>query len=144
MSNSQLDAFRREVNINLAVGALADVELPVTSNDGGFPVVVALEDEPLSKALGRIRAAGGYANLFVSNEDRRVRMVAFMDSGCAVNDQDADDMTGPGEAPGIDATVGMFVDWLEQCPNGVKLSAEAVGQRDAYARDAQDIELSPA
>lgn len=52
-------------------------------------------------------------------------------------------MSEPDEAPGIDATVGMFVDWLEHCPNGVKLSAAAVGQQDAYARDAQDIELNP-
>lgn len=142
MSDSQLDAFRREVNINLAVGALADLDLPVTSDNGDFPVVVALEGEPLSIVLGRLRAVGGYANLFVSNTIDRVRLVAVVDSRSAVNDRVADDMTAPGEAPGIDATVGTFVDWLERCPHGVKLSA-AVGQPAAFARDAQDVEMSP-
>ncbi|MEV6337200.1 hypothetical protein AB0M12_21075 [Nocardia vinacea] len=142
MSDSQLDAFRREINVNLAVGALADFDLPVTSDDGGFPVVVALEGEPLSILLGRLRAVGGYANLFVSNAVDRVRFVAVVDASSAVNDKVADDMTAPEEAPGIDATVGMFVDFLEQCPHGVKLSA-AVGQPAAFARDAQDVEMSP-
>lgn len=39
----ELDEFRREVNMDLACGSLADQELPVTSDDGGHPVVVAGE-----------------------------------------------------------------------------------------------------
>ena len=37
-----LDAFRVEVDWNLACGALADLQLPVTSDDGDHLVVVAL------------------------------------------------------------------------------------------------------
>lgn len=54
-----------EVNVNLAHGDLADYDLPVTGDDGGFPVVVALESERLSTLSGRLRAVGGYANVFV-------------------------------------------------------------------------------
>lgn len=61
------DAFRREVNVSLALGP--DVELPVTDSDGGHPVLVALEADPVSVVLDRIRAAGGAANLFVRGVD---------------------------------------------------------------------------
>lgn len=139
MRQSQLDEFRREVNYNLAVGALADFDLPVTSDDGGCPVVVAFEDESLSTVLGRLRAVGGYANLFVRC-DEHVRLVSVIDDGAALMEA-SDDMTGD-EGPGPDATVGMFVDWVERCPHGVKISG-AVGH-PAYARDAQNVELASA
>lgn len=141
MSDSQLDAFRRVININLAVGALADLDLPVTGDDGGFPVVVALESEPLSTLMGRLRAVGGFANLFVNWKDR-VQLIEVIDDSCAVDPNSADDMSAPGDSPGADATVGMFVDWLICCPQGVKLSY-AVGQ-PALARDPQELKLSPA
>lgn len=140
MNQSQLDEFRREVNFNLAVGALADFELPVTGDDGGCPVVVALEDEALSIVLGRLKAVGGYANLFVRGADQ-VRMASVIDSSSALAEA-SDDMTLDGERPNPDATVGMFLDWVEKCPNGVKLS-KAVGH-PAYARDARNVELTPA
>lgn len=133
-----LDEFRREVNLNLAIGALADVELPVTDDDGGSPVVVALEDEPLSTVLGRLRAVGGYANLFVHGA-RGVRMASVINESSALVDA-SDDMTPAGESPGPDATVGMFLDWVEKCPHGVKISA-AVGH-PAWARDAVPVELT--
>ncbi len=65
----QLDEFRRMVTWNLACGALADVTC-VVGDDGGCPVVVALEDEPLWTLLGRLRAVGGFANLFVGSSKR--------------------------------------------------------------------------
>src|SRR5690348_10168855 len=91
-NKQQLDRFRREVNWNLACGALAATDLPVTSDDGGRPVVVALEDERLSVVLGRLRAVGGYANLFVQCDDR-VRVASFIADECAIGAPD-DDMTG--------------------------------------------------
>jgi hypothetical protein len=138
MTQAQLDAFRREVNINLAIGALADYELPVTSDDGGCPVVVALEDEALSTVLGRLRAVGGYANLFVRGPSG-VRMASVIKEASALIGA-SDDMTPDGERPDPQATVGMFLDWVERCPHGVKIS-EAVGQ-PAWARDAKPVELT--
>lgn len=137
MGDAQLDDFRREVNSNLAYGVLADVDLPVTNDDGGCPVVVALEDERLSVVLGRLRAVGGFANLFVRGEGR-VRLVSVIRESCAIPVPD-DDMTG-NEAPGPTATVGMFLDYLARRPNGVMLSA-AVGH-PARARDARDVEFA--
>lgn len=134
---SRLDDFRREVNHNLAFGALANVDLPVTGDDGCCPVVVALENERLSVVLGRLRAVGGFANLFVKGKGR-VRMASVISAECAISDPD-DDMTGD-EAPGVNATVGMFLDYLERRPNGVILSA-AIGH-PACARDAHDVEFA--
>ena len=125
MSNSLLDDFRSEVNFNLACGALVDLELPVTGDDGGCPVVVALEDERLSTLLGRIRAVGGFANLFVRGPDR-VRMVSVIGDSCAIAAPD-DVMTGT-DAPGPSATVGMFIDHVERNPNGVMISAAEIGR----------------
>ncbi len=139
MSDGRLDAFRREVDWNLACGALAGVELPVTSDDGGFPVVVAMEDERFRVVLGRLRAVGGFANLFVKG-DRRVRTASVIGESCAIPPPD-DKMVGA-DAPDADATVGMFLDYLEHQPNGVAVSA-AVGH-PACARDAKTVEFAAA
>lgn len=137
MVNPQLDAFRREVNINLACGALLDLDLPVTSDEGGYPVVVALEEERLSALLGRIRAVGGFANLFVRGPSQ-IRMVSVIGDSCAIPIPD-DVMVGD-EAPGPNSTVGMFIDYVERKPNGVTISA-AVGH-PACARDSRVVELA--
>lgn len=141
MSNAQLDAFRREVNLNLAVGPLGDAELPVTSDDGGHPVIVAFEDEPLSLVLGRLRAVGGFATLFVKCESG-VSAVSFMDERCAIPVAD-DDLSSPGERVGADATVGMFLAYLEQKPGGVILPlGSGSSGRPAVARDPRPVEFA--
>jgi hypothetical protein len=136
---SRLDTFRSQVNWHLACGVLADVELPVTGDDGGFPVVVALDDERWSTVLGRLRAVGGFANLFVST-DGFVRTASVMDESCAI--ADADDYLIGDAGPGADATVGMFLDYVASQPNGVIVSA-AVGH-PARARDASTVDFADA
>ena len=61
----RLDWFRRQINRALALGTMGDFDLPVSTEDGSCPVVVALEDEPISVVLDRLTAVGGHANLFV-------------------------------------------------------------------------------
>lgn len=80
----RIDLFRREVDWNIACGALAEVDLPVTSNDGGCPVVVAFDDERFSVLLGRLRAVGGFANVFVKDAKGAVRAASVMAELCAV------------------------------------------------------------
>lgn len=130
----QLDEFRKALNRSIACG---DLRLPVVDNNGSMQVVAALDVEPLSTLLGRLRAVGGFANLFVKSE-HFVRQVSVIDSTCAVAIPD-DDLTSEGDRPGPGATVGMFLDYVEQHPNGVAISA-AVGH-PSYARDAQQVEL---
>lgn len=125
---SELDKFRNSININLAVGALADEDLPVVDNDGRHPVVAALEGERLAVLLRRIENVGGYANVFVSNHDS-VTMLAFIDSSCAIDAAGAEDLASDGERPGADATVGMFLQYLALKPNGVRLPARIEEER---------------
>jgi hypothetical protein len=139
MADDRLDAFRREVDWNLACGALADVDLPVTGDDGGCPVVVATEDERLSIVLGRLRAVGGFANLFVQGPHGRVRIASVIGESCAIPTPD-DKLTGD-DSPGADATVGMFLDYVERHPHGVLVSAEAVGH-PARAQDSRTVEFA--
>lgn len=138
-AHSALDAFRAEVDWNLACGVLADHQLPVTTDDGDHVVVVAMAEEPLSMLLGRLRAVGGYANLFVKGA-QGVRMVSVIKDDCAIGDPD-DDMTPPAERPGADATVGMFLAYLDHCPNGVRLSMVNPAQ-PPVARDSQEVEFA--
>lgn len=137
VGDKRLDAFRRQVDWNLACGSLAEYVLPVTSDDGGSPVVVAFESERLSVLLGRIRAVGGFANLFVSG-DSGVRMASVIGDAFAIADTD-DRLTGD-DAPGANATVGMFLDYVGRHPRGVTVSA-AVGQQ-ACARDARTVDFA--
>lgn len=99
--------------------------------------MVALEDEKLSVVLGRLRAVGGFANLFVKGA-KQVWTASVIEANCAINTPD-DDMTGD-ESPGPAATVGMFLDYVAERPHGVALSA-AVGQ-PAYARDAHLVDFT--
>lgn len=137
---TRLDKFRNEVNWNLACGSVVEKALAVTSNDGGCPVVVALEEETMSSVFGRLRAVGGAANLFVQG-DGRVRIVSVIDESCAIATPD-DDMTAEGERPAVDATVGMFVDYIATQPHGVAISA-ALGH-PARARDPQPVKFASA
>lgn len=134
-----LDGFRCEVTYNIARGA---VDLPVVDDHGKTPVVVALGEELLSTVLGRLRAVGGYANLFVRSASGRVDFVAVVDSSSAIAVVD-DDLAGPGDAPGSDATIGLFIRYLETQPDGVKLSADAVGHA-ATVKDPRPVEFQSA
>lgn len=128
MSESVLDEFRRSINLNLAIGALAGEELPVVDNTGRHPVVAALGEERLAVLLRRVENVGGYANVFVLTDDA-VRMVPFIDASCAIDASAAEDLSADDSRPGIDATVGMFVDYLELKPNGIRLPSRIDDER---------------
>lgn len=107
----QLDQLRHEVNLNLAFGAVSDIDL-VTNDEGHCPVVVALDSEPLSAILGRLRAVGGYGTVF-SRGKAGVRAVSMLHDQCAIP-QPADSLI-----PGPDAEFGMFLDYVARHDDGV-------------------------
>ncbi len=80
-----------------------------------------------------------YANVFVKGP-WGVRMVSVIKDDCAIVNPD-DDMTPPTERPGANATVGMFLDYLDLCPKGVRLSMVNPAQ-PPVARDSQEIDFA--
>jgi hypothetical protein len=138
MDRPALAEFRHEVNVNVAFG---EVELPVVSVDGTHPVIVALEEEPLFALLGRLRAIGGFANLFVRGPGR-VWQASVVDAASAI--PEPDEHVNGDERPRATATVGMFIEYLQRHPNGVVLSlVTADPSRPALARDAHTVEFAP-
>lgn len=63
--NEELDAFRREVEWELAFGSLADLDLPVVNGRGERVVLAALAEERLRDLFRRLEAADGFANVLV-------------------------------------------------------------------------------
>ena len=100
----QLDHLRQEVNLNLAFGAVDDLDL-VTNDRGECPVVVALDTEALSVVLGRLRAVGGYGTVF-SRGPAGVRVVSMIHDVCAIG--------APSDSliPGPESEFGMFLDYV--------------------------------
>jgi hypothetical protein len=135
----QLEQFRRDVDINLKRGALVDFELPVTGDDGSFPIVVAFADEPVSALTARIQANGGYANVFVK-DGHAVHFMSVIEEACAIGDPG--DTMVEDEAPSGNSTIGMLIAYVSRHPNGVTISA-ALGH-PACARNARQVELQPA
>jgi hypothetical protein len=134
----QLAQFRRDVDVYLDRAALTD-ELPVTGDDGSFPIVVAFADEPVSTLFSRVQAAGDYANVFVK-DGRNVYFISFILEACAIGDPD-DRMVGD-EAPSGSSTVGMLLAYVTRRPNGVTVSARL--GHSACARNARQVELQRA
>lgn len=115
----ELDRFRREVSLGLALGPEADLTLPVVDDLGQSPVVVALGSERLAVLLRRVQAVGGYANVFVQRE-AGVAVLAFLRASGAVDPASAEDMSGA-ERPSGKATVDLFVEYLLARPDGILL-----------------------
>ena len=128
----QLDHLRQEVNLNLAFGAVDDLDL-VTNDRGECPVVVALDTEALSVVLGRLRAVGGYGTVF-SRGPAGVRVVSMIHDVCAIG--------APSDSliPGPESEYGMYLDYVTSQPDGVAIPAAF--DRPAKARDARPVELA--
>lgn len=66
---NRLLEFDRIVNEKIADGDFDDL-MTVVDDEGSFPVVTMLSDEPLSMLEERCRAIGGKANVFISDDGK--------------------------------------------------------------------------
>lgn len=130
---SEIDAFRVEVMMNLAT---SDIRLDIVDDRGEVPVVVALDDEPLSVLMRRIANTGGFANVFARGP--HVRQVSFVRAESSLFEKDADDMVAD-EAPSGAVTVGAFLDYVETQSDGVNIPAVLPSAMGATVRDARDV-----
>ncbi|BDR53661.1 hypothetical protein KIM372_15680 [Bombiscardovia nodaiensis] len=111
----KLQKFDALIGEYLALGDLDDA-LSVTDAGGGYPVVVALGEEPLYYLLERVDAIGGNANVFVNYKNHlevlSTRRVDAVPAGQV-------DMSDSDEWENGDASVGAFVYYLTQHSEGV-------------------------
>lgn len=140
-AQSALDTFRQELDLSLAIGALADLKLLVTDRNGEFPVIAALSGERLEVLLGRVRSVGGFANIFVLDQIGEAKRVAYLPTlpvTEAIGGEHSLDMTGD-ERPSANATVAVFLEFLALHPEGVLLP---VGLDDGpFVKDPQVVDF---
>lgn len=130
----ELDDFRREIALELAIGDIATSDLAVVNDDGDAPVVVALDDERLGVLLARVRGAGGYANVFVRVGHSYAR-IAFIDVNGAIDPNSAEDFASASDRPSGNASVGMFLEYLRSRPNGLRIPARLSDDEVAIVRE---------
>lgn len=133
----KLKKFTHEIDKQLAFGMWADKDLPVVGNDGNSKVVTALAEEKLFHLFKRVENVGGNANIFIDMGDY-VTLITSVQSVCAIDAHNADDMTGDGR-PSLDAPVGLFVEYLaSQDGAGVKLpSFNSYNQQEVKIQERQ-------
>lgn len=139
--SAELDAFRHEINLELAIGDLANSPLPVVNNDGDAPVVVALAEERLSVLLARVRNVGGYANVFIRLPGGHSR-IAIIDVAGALDPTAAENFASAADRPSANASVGMFLDYLRTRPNGVRIPARLGDDDSAVVGQPRELSLS--
>ena len=113
-----LDAFRAEVVANIAI---AGIDLKITDEHGAFPVVAALDSEPVALLMRRIAGVGGNATVFSRGRDF-VRLATIVNADDALDPSAGEDMASEGNRPGESASVGALLDYLALKEDGVKLS----------------------
>lgn len=114
---SPLDAFRAEVIASIGI---LGIELKITDDRGHFPVVAALDDEPVEVLLRRIAGVGGNATVF--SHGRSVRSATVVNVADALDPLAGEDLASEGNRPGRTASVGALLDYLRLKSDGVQLS----------------------
>ena len=108
----ELTEFESELDFEIADGKFDDL-ITVHDSNGNYPIVVALAKEELYYLNERVSSCGGYANIFVNDEGRvRVLHAQKTDKVPSGAEDFTDLKTGA-------STVGAFIDYLKQRPNGV-------------------------
>lgn len=111
----RLDTFRRSV---LKAVGMSGIDLPVVNDQGQRQIVVALEDEPFNLLTERLKAAGGYANVFILTPKGTVN-VTVIKQECSLMPRSCEHISMP---IGTDSSVGMFLEYLEHHPEGVAVT----------------------
>lgn len=122
---TELDEFRLSVMRNLARDPELRDRVTTTNDEGNLPIVVAFANERLATLLARVSAAGGYATVFVSDEDH-VHIASFIDSRCAIAAETAENLADvpEEERPHPNVSIGMFLTFLKGLPNGLTFAVK--------------------
>lgn len=113
----ELTSFETSLDIAIAAG-MFEQSITVQNQHGAYPIVAALGDEQLYYLNERIRACGGYANVFVLDHDRISVIHSVKMDGVP---PEADDFT---DLRNGESSVGMFLAYLKRHPEGVCIPAK--------------------
>ena len=129
----QLDQLRHEVNLNLAFGAVSDIDL-VTNDEGHCPSSSHSTASRCRRSWPTARRRRLRHRVLPRQSGRTCRV----DASRPVRDpQPADSLI-----PGPDAEFGMFLDYVARHDDGVCIPAAF--DHPAKARDARPVELAEA
>lgn len=110
-----LDSFTRAILKHVGQNP---ADLPVVNDRGEQHVVTAMDDEPMSALIRRVKLAGGYANVFVHRPDR-IYSISVLHPDGALSAEIGTLLQMPSKAV---TSVGMFVDYLLVNPERVSLA----------------------
>lgn len=110
--------------------------LPAVNDLGRQFIVTALGEEPVSALFARVRAAGGYANVFISTRGSVVLLPFIRKEGAFETGEEAD-LSMPVNA---DSTVDMFLDYCEVHPEGIVLKLAGPQHLPAVAAHPESLE----
>ncbi|QPK81230.1 hypothetical protein G7Y41_09405 [Schaalia sp. ZJ405] len=108
---------------------------PVVNDLGRQFVVTALGEEPMKVLFDRVKAAGGYANVFVLTRGKTV-LLPFTRQEGAFSRGGETELSMPYDA---DSTVDMFLDYLDQHPEGTLLMLAGPQHRPTIAKLKEDV-----
>lgn len=113
-----LDDRRKEFTKSILKSLASHPEnLPVVNDIGRQFIVTAIGEEPMRVLFDRVKAAGGYANVFISTHGRAVLLPFARQEGTFARGGETE-LSMPCDA---DSTVDMFLDYLRRHPEGTLL-----------------------
>lgn len=131
VSYAKLSAFQMLINDNVAQGYLDDI-LQVKDENGGYPIVAALGEEPLSLLIERCQAIGGDANILVLTKDGTRYITSEKDDSESPAEEDID-LSDAGQWENGNSEIEFFADWLLQCGKPVTLPGSLPCSLDVYS-----------
>ena len=107
---ARLCVFQSTVSDSISDGYLDDM-LTVTDDNGDYPIVCALGEEPLSLLIERCSAIGGDANIFVHGA-KGVSLLASRSGSSQLPTAKIVDLADPEEWQNGDAAIDLFLEYL--------------------------------
>ena len=108
----ELNSFELSLEIALSAG-MFDESITVCDSSGNYPIVAALAKEQMYYLTERVKACGGYANIFVLDVDLVTVLHSTRTEMITEGAEDFTDLQNGG------STIGAFIDYLRLRPNGV-------------------------
>lgn len=130
-----LKDFEQDVLYNVMIGT---TDPKITNSKGETPIIVTLDSEPVAVLMDRVKTAGGEGTVYSRSENGRVRVLGVLAPERALPAEPTDFIEQP---PSRDASIGMFIDYVETQSDGVLVPGELPDMRVKSYGKAQLVEV---